>query len=124
LVTLGDVVSAATEVRDWGVDRVLVSLGADGMVGVFGDQIVHAVATPQIVRNTIGAGDASVAGLLAHLVSYPKDFVGAVANAVAWGSAKVGQPTSQLSTLTDLPSVRVSQDLDLDHSLSDVGSPK
>jgi 1-phosphofructokinase len=124
LVTFGDVVRAATEVRDWGVDRVVVSLGPDGMIGVFADQIVHAVAPPQVVRNTIGAGDASLAGLLAHLVSYPEDFVGAVANAVAWGSAKVGQPTSQLSTVTDLPSVQVSQDLNLDQKLSDIGLPE
>ena len=123
LTTFGDVVSAAKEVRDWGIDRVVVSLGPDGMVGVFSDQVVHAVAPPQVVRNTIGAGDASLAGLLAHLVASPEDFAGAVANAVAWGSAKVTQPTSQLSTVNDLPSVQVSLDLDVDRELSDIGSP-
>jgi len=46
--------------------------------------------------NTTGAGDASLAGFLAHSVASPDDFVGALANAVAWGSAKVGP--ARLST--------------------------
>ncbi len=34
LSALGEVVTAAREVHEWGVTHVLVSLGPDGMVGV------------------------------------------------------------------------------------------
>lgn len=117
LSTLGDVVEAAREVASWGVDTVLVSLGVDGMVGLHGDHVVHAEARPVTVVSTIGAGDASLAGFLAHAVAQPKDFAGAVAHAVSWGSAKVSQDGSQLSSLETLPEVTVSESVDRSRSL-------
>lgn len=112
LSTLGDVVEAAREVASWGVDTVLVSLGVDGLVGLHGDQVVHAQAEPVTVVSTIGAGDASLAGFLAHQVQDPGDFAGAVARAVSWGSAKVSQDGSQLSSLDSLPTVTVTESVD------------
>lgn len=120
VTTFGEVVAAAQEVCGWGVDRVVVSLGADGMIGVFGDTVVHAVSTPQVVKNTIGAGDASLAGLLAHLVNHPDDAVEAVTRAVAWGSAKVTQPTSQLTDICTLPVVKVSRNINPARPLTDM----
>lgn len=111
LMTLGDVVDAAGEVRSWGVGQVLVSLGSDGMVGV-GEHVVYARAEPVRVVSTIGAGDASLAGFLAFAVRTPGDFAGAVGNAVGWGSAKVAQEGSQVSSLRDLPRVSVTDSLD------------
>jgi len=99
LNTLGDVVAAAHEVCSWGVDYVVVSLGSDGILGVHGTSVALATPEPVKVVNTTGAGDASLAGFLAHSVASPDDFVGALANAVAWGSAKVGQPGSRLNSL-------------------------
>ena len=121
LTTVGDVVVAAQEALGWGVKYVVVSLGADGMVGVHGDHVVHAQADPVKVVNTTGAGDASLAGFLSHLVSYPDDFAGAIGQAVSWGSAKVMQPTSQLSSLDALPAVSVDESVDGSRALSEPG---
>jgi 1-phosphofructokinase len=121
LNTLGDVLDAAREVSEWGVTYVVVSLGADGMVGVHKDSAVFAHAEPVTVVNTIGAGDASLAGFLSGVVSHPDDFAGAIGQAVAWGSAKVTQPTSQLSSLHNLPSVSVATSVDRARKLSEPG---
>ena len=110
--TLGDVIDAGQEVLSWGVESVLVSLGVDGMVGLRGSQVVHAQVEPVAVVSTIGAGDASLAGFLAHEVEDSEDFAGAVARAVSWGSAKVSQEGSQLSSLESLPHVTVSESVD------------
>jgi 1-phosphofructokinase len=121
LNTLGDVCDAAREVMAWGVNYVVVSLGADGMVGVHGDVAVFAQAEPVDVINTIGAGDASLAGFLSHLVSHPLDFAGAIGQAVAWGSAKVSQSTSQLNSIDSLPTVSVNESVDIERALSEPG---
>ena len=105
LLTLGDVVEAAREVQQWGVTHVLVSLGPDGMVGVSSTGVVHASTGPVTVRNTIGAGDASVAGFLSHVVDHPEEFAHAVARGVAWGALKVQEVSSQLQSLEGLPDV-------------------
>lgn len=121
LHTLGDVIDAAQEVHRWGVSHVLVSLGPDGMVGVSGSTLVHASTRPVDVRNTIGAGDASVAGFLAHQLTSPGDVQGAVANAVAWGTKKVQEVSSQLSTLESLPAVDVTASPDRSMVLTEPG---
>lgn len=107
LTTVRDVVEAAQEVSSWGVSHVVVSLGPDGMIGVCGEEVIWAHSEPVTVVNTIGAGDASLAGFFSHLVAAPNDFPGAIGSAVAWGGAKVGQPTSQLTSVTLLPSVTI-----------------
>lgn len=113
LLTLGDVLDAAEEVRSWGVGTVLISLGIDGMIGMNGDQTALAVATGSVpIVSTIGAGDASLAGYLSHRVRQPSDFREAVGTAVAWGSAKVSQEGSQLSSVTTLPTVSLSDSVD------------
>lgn len=113
LVTFGDVLDAAEEVRSWGVETILVSLGIDGMMGVGGGRVAVAVVSePVAVVSTIGAGDASLAGYLAHRVRQPTDFGGAVSSAVAWGSAKVSQDGSQLASVEGLPAVSVSASVD------------
>ena len=119
LTTVGEVVDAAKDVMAWGVNYVVVSLGADGMVGVHGDHVVYAQADSVHVVNTIGAGDASLAGFLSHLVSHPDDFIGAISQAVSWGSAKVTQPTSQLSSIDVLPAVSVHDSVDGSRALSE-----
>ena len=121
LRTIGDVVSAAHEVHEWGVTHVLVSLGPDGMVGVSSSGAVHASTAPVTVRNTIGAGDASVAGFLSHFVSHPDQFAEAVGVAVAWGALKVQEVSSQLHSVEGLPEVAISTSPDLDRDLQEPG---
>ncbi len=121
LLNLGDVVDAAREVNAWGVNYVVVSLGVDGMVGVHGNIAIYAQAEAVDVVNTIGAGDASLAGFFSHLVSHPDDFAGSIGAAVSWGSAKVAQPTSQLSSIETLPEVSATDVVDHARPLSEPG---
>lgn len=122
LTTLGDVIDAAQEVHQWGVNIVLVSLGPDGMVGVASSGVVHASTDPVTVRNTIGAGDASVAGFLSHFINHPEGFSESVARGVAWGALKVQEVGSQLTTVEHLPVVSVTESPDRERSLREPGS--
>ena len=65
LATLGHVVAAADRVLEMGAGQVLVSLGSDGAVLVDADGAVHGTVAVAEVRNTVGAGDALLAGYLA-----------------------------------------------------------
>lgn len=105
LPTLADVVQAAQEVVLWGVHTVLVSLGAQGFLGVTANDVVWAQSEPVRVVNTIGAGDASVAGFFHAALSGATSLADLVASAAGWGGLKVTQPGSQLMALTPLPRV-------------------
>ena len=112
LSTMGDVLEAAREVADWGVPFVMVSMGADGFLGHVGGEDWWAWSEPVDVKNTIGAGDASVSGFFAALLNGPDNVVEAVANAARWGAQKVQQGMSQLQHLEGLPLVTVTSDID------------
>jgi 1-phosphofructokinase len=112
LHTLGDVIDAAREVCAHGVKCVLASLGADGMVAVTADGAWHARTPPVHVINTVGAGDATLAGFLSAVAtnSVSDDAYGVgfdvphgVATAVQWGAVAVTQPTSGLTSVDHLP---------------------
>jgi 1-phosphofructokinase len=118
LLTLGDVVDAAKEVLAWGVSTVLVSLGEQGFLGVQADEVVWAESERVTVVNTIGAGDASVAGFFHAVLSGRYSLADSVASAAAWGALKVTQPGSQLETLEHLPRVAVHADIDADQPVS------
>lgn len=113
LATLGEVALAARELVSWGVGVVAVSLGADGFLAVSDSDTVWAKAPKVTVVNTIGAGDASLAGFFASYLSKPDDLGLAARSAAQWGAHKVGFATSQLPHLEGLPDVQVTRDLDL-----------
>lgn len=121
LTTIGDIVDAAIEVHQWGVQYVLVSLGPDGMLGVSPEGITHASTAPVTVRNTIGAGDASVAGFLAHVVDHPDEFAEAVSQGVAWGALKVQDVSSQLHSVEGPPEVFLTDSPERDTVLLEPG---
>ncbi|AWT52381.1 1-phosphofructokinase family hexose kinase [Mycolicibacterium smegmatis] len=81
--TLADVVDAARSLR---VDTVLVSLGGDGAVLVTSDLALHGTAPVDRVVNTVGAGDALLAGYLAACSDGPAD---ALASALRFGATAV-----------------------------------
>ena len=87
LLTFGDVLDAAEEVRERGAARVLVSLGADGAILVDERGAVHAETPPFVPRSTVGAGDATLAGYLSV-----GEGEGALVEAVAWGAAAARMP--------------------------------
>ncbi len=70
---------------------VLATLGSSGAVYADATGSWHALAPPIIPVNTVGAGDALLAGFLSVAGSasagHPADPLGALATAVAWGTA-------------------------------------
>ena len=90
LSTLGDVVDAAHVLIARGVRTVLVSLGGDGALLVEADlpHPLHGTAAVRRVVNTVGAGDAFLAGWIAavHAGARSED---ALANALRFGATAV-----------------------------------
>ena len=83
---LDDVVSAARSINQQGVEIVLVSMGAKGMLLVSDGQQYLAVPPNVNVESTIGAGDSSVAGFVFGLVQ-GRDLKQCLIYAVAAGTA-------------------------------------
>jgi len=111
LETIGDVIDAARQLNDWGVNCVLASLGIDGIIAVTKTHAIHAYTAPVKVINTVGAGDSTVAGFLAAVTAHPSnegdfgvgfDLAEGISAAVQWGAAKVQQPTSGLKSIDNL----------------------
>ncbi|MFD4985555.1 1-phosphofructokinase [Streptomyces sp. NPDC058374] len=98
LLTVGDAVKAAGELRERGARAVLASLGADGQLLLDASGTWFGRARPVAVRSNVGAGDASLAGFLAAGGSGPA----ALAAAVAHGTAAVQLPGSVMPTPADL----------------------
>lgn len=103
LATVGDVVTAAGQLRQAGARCVLASLGADGQVLVSADGAWFGTARASAVRSNVGAGDASLAGFLTAGGQGPE----ALACALAYGAAAVGLPGSVMPTPGDLDPDRV-----------------
>jgi 1-phosphofructokinase len=90
LNTLGDVADAAQVLLARGVQTVLISLGHNGALLVDADlpRPLHGRATARRVVNTVGAGDAFLAGWLAALHGGVPP-AGALANALRFGATAV-----------------------------------
>ncbi|WP_420437818.1 1-phosphofructokinase family hexose kinase [Candidatus Poriferisodalis sp.] len=84
MLTVGDVVDTAADLRDRGWGAVLVSLGRFGAVLV-SDEICYGTISVTDVRNTVGAGDALLAGFIAAGGQGSE----ALAEGLAWASAAV-----------------------------------
>ena len=106
MCTVGDVVDAAKDLRDRGWGTVLVSLGRFGAVLV-SDEISYGTISVADVRNTVGAGDALLAGFIAAGGRGPT----ALGEGLAWAAAavrSVGTAGTRVS-LDDRHAVAVSQ---------------
>ncbi|QUQ67746.1 1-phosphofructokinase family hexose kinase [Kutzneria sp. CA-103260] len=102
--TLAGVVEAADAVRAEGARAVLVSLGADGALLVDESGPTHGESVVDRPRNTVGAGDALLAGFLA----------GGLAEALAYASAAVRHLGTHAPPVTaaDRASVRLHEHVD------------
>lgn len=87
--TVGDVIDAAEALCRDGWGSVLVSLGRSGAVLV-GDEVGYGTVSSTAVRNTVGAGDA----LLAGFVSAGGGGVAALAEGLAWARAAIRSPAT------------------------------
>lgn len=91
LMTLDDVVRACHGlINDNGL-TVLCSLGADGAVLVDRDHAWHATGPRVQVENTVGAGDALLAGYL-HGLTIDGSPVAGLRHGIAWATAAVATP--------------------------------
>ncbi|MFJ7156027.1 1-phosphofructokinase [Streptomyces sp. NPDC101118] len=116
LITVGDAVAAARELRDRGAAAVLASLGADGQLLLEAGGTYYGTASVTAVRSDVGAGDAALAGFLLAGGRGPD----ALASALAHGAAAVRLPGSAMPTPADLDpaAVTVTTELPLDRPLS------
>ena len=95
---------AAAEFREAGFDRVLASLGGDGVVLATESGALHADALAVDVADTVGAGDALLSGALAAWADGEDDAT-ALRTGVAVATrlvAKAGTSPPALDRLDDL----------------------
>jgi 6-phosphofructokinase 2 len=95
LVSMEEILQTAKNIHNGGVEIVLVSMGAKGILLVSGDQAYHAVPPKVEVKNTVGAGDSSVAGFIFGMVR-GEDLKRSLIYAVAAGTATTLQPGTAL----------------------------
>ncbi|AHJ67423.1 1-phosphofructokinase family hexose kinase [Granulibacter bethesdensis] len=90
-----DLLRAGRELTARGVTLAAISLGAEGALFVTDDQAVHVQPPPMQVLNTVGAGDALVAGIVTALHDdLPLEQL--ARRAVALASAKLTLPGASL----------------------------
>lgn len=89
--TFGDVVRAAHEARERGAEAVLASLASDGAIYVDGHVTLFAKASEVPFVNSVGAGDALLAGFLASR-SQPAD---RLATATLWAASAVAHASTR-----------------------------
>ncbi len=80
--TIEDAMSAANQIRTWGVGAAVISMGATGAVMATETGVWQASPPPIRERNPIGAGDSMVAGLVWRLSQDA-----ATEEALRWGVA-------------------------------------
>lgn len=102
-----DVVAAAQELRRRGARRVLVSLGGAGAVLVDDDGVALGESVAVAPRSTVGAGDAFLAGFLAAeqtstAAPGAERSAASLRQALAWGTAAVQLPGSQMPGPDDI----------------------
>ncbi|KJS50617.1 1-phosphofructokinase [Desulfosporosinus sp. BICA1-9] len=94
LSRLEDVAAAARNLLRQGVEVLVVSLGSEGALFAYQEQVIHAEGLPIEVKSTVGAGDAMVAALT--LVPAGEDYLArAVRWSIATSAAQVTTPGTQ-----------------------------
>jgi len=110
LSKMDEVVAAAREINQGGVEIVLVSMGARGILLVSNGEEYVAEPPEVKVENTIGAGDSSVAGFIFGLIT-SKDLKESLIYAAAAGTATTMRQGTALSQKEDflklIPQVRL-----------------
>ena len=92
--------------RAYGVELVLVSLGADGAVLVGPNGMLVGESHVDEPRSTVGAGDSFLAGFLSRFTVDEGDVEAALLEALTWGAAATRLPGSAVPTPADLdPSI-------------------
>jgi 1-phosphofructokinase len=98
LRTRRELVEAARALMRMGCEMVLISLGAEGAVGVFGKEALFAQPPVVKVRSSVGAGDTMVA-IMAHAAVAGIPFRQAFRMAVAASAATVAMEGTKVADL-------------------------
>lgn len=119
LTCISEVIVAAQEIRDRGIDVVLVSLGSDGAVLVTADATIVGESQVDHPRSTVGAGDSFLAGFLTRFSEDETNLESALLEALAWGAAATELPGSAVPEPSDIDysHVRLVWQPDLDRPL-------
>ena len=117
LRTLGDAVKACHDLQSLGARTVLCSLGGDGALLVDEASAWYARGPQVTVVNTVGAGDAMLAGALFAGGEGPE----ALRTGVAWATAAVATTGTgvPLRDTVRLDAVELTDDLDPAHPLTE-----
>ncbi len=117
IVSLGDAANAGREVLELGAGRVLISLGPDGALLVSPGGVSHGELQVATIANTVGAGDALLAGFLAA----GAEGVEGLAGALAWSSAAIRSPQTSMAPLSqaDWDAVSIRESIDEQRILED-----
>ena len=102
LKTIHDVIEAARQVIDGGVEQVLCSLGKDGAILVTNDQVIHCEPEKAAIGTPVGAGDILLA---IYLGGGAKP--SALKDAIAWSAASVPLPGTAIPTPAQAAAVGV-----------------
>ena len=102
LKTIHDVIAAAREVIDGGVEQVLCSLGKDGAILVTADDVMHCEPENAATGTPVGAGDILLAIYLGGGAT-----PSALKDAIAWSAASVPLPGTAIPTLAQASAVLV-----------------
>lgn len=95
---------AARELCDDGFDRVVASLGSDGAVSVTDERALHAPALDVEVADTVGAGDALLAGVL-DAMDRGESPENALRNGIAVSTRVVSVSGTRVPPLEEVPSL-------------------
>jgi len=102
LASIAEVIEAAEEVRERGIELVLVSLGAHGAVLVGPQGVIVGESHVDQPRSTVGAGDSFLAGFLSRFTQDESDLDAALLEALCWGAAATRLPGSAVPHPGDL----------------------
>ncbi|WP_314097952.1 1-phosphofructokinase family hexose kinase [Microbacterium foliorum] len=89
---IADPVEGARSLIARGVELVLLSLGADGMLAVTASDVLHARLETPLAGNPTGAGDAAVAACAVLYADGVRDPETILRRATAWSAAAVRMP--------------------------------
>ena len=104
------IIEAAVDIVEMGIEIVVISRGENGIIAATKQSIVKAVPPPVKMRNAVGAGDCTTAGLALKL-AYREPVIEACRLGVAMGTAATLTPGTELCHRADveklLPQIKV-----------------
>lgn len=96
-----DMIVEAKKLVDYGINKVLISLGEKGAIFVTDEEVVYGRGLKVPVKSTVGAGDSMVASLIYSMVNgYNNEET--LKFAIATGGATVSLEGTQACTLKDV----------------------